>query len=54
MEIAVQYGFRKNCGTNTALSEIVDMLYCDLNAGKKCTGLFMDLSKAFDCVDHGI
>lgn len=49
-----QYGFRKNCGTNTALSEIFDMLYCDMNERKKCTGLFMDLSKAFDCVNHDI
>lgn len=49
-----QYGFRRNCGTNTALSEIVDRILCDMNNRKKCTGLFMDLSKAFDCVNHEI
>lgn len=47
-----QHGFRPNHSTNIAIIEIVDMLHRELNAKKVPTALFMDLSKAFDCVNH--
>lgn len=47
-----QYGFRPKHSTNIAIIEIVDMLQRELNEKKTPTALFMDLSKAFDCVHH--
>lgn len=49
-----QYGFRRKISTSTALNEIVNMIQCNLNDRQKSAGLFMDLSKAFDTVDHQI
>lgn len=49
-----QYGFRKKCGTRLALTEIIDMIQAELDGKSVVTGLFMDLSKAFDCVNHEI
>ncbi len=37
-----------------ALIEIVDNILKDLEAGKYVTGIYLDLSKAFDTVDHEI
>ncbi len=49
-----QSGFRKQHSTVTAamkvFSDIIDALDCK----KNCSALFLDLSKAFDTVDHGI
>lgn len=47
-----QHGFRPKHSTNIAIIEIVDMLNRELNAKKTPTALFMDLSKAFGCVNH--
>lgn len=49
-----QYGFRKGCSTSTAIVELVDFLI--ENIDKKCIvgGLFIDLKKAFDTLDHNI
>lgn len=49
-----QYGFRKRSGTRLALTEIIDMIQLRIDNKDTVTGLFMDLSKAFDCVDHAI
>lgn len=49
-----QYGFRSKCGTSTALTEIIAQIQSQLNDGECATGLFMDLSKAFDTVNHAI
>ncbi len=49
-----QFGFREGYSTSLALIEIVDNIYSDLADNKYVAGIFLDLSKAFDTVDHGI
>ena len=46
---ANQYGFRDEYSTELALSELVDRIYTDLD-----DAIFIDLSKAFDTIDHTI
>ena len=49
-----QYGFRKNHSTNLALIELVNKISKSLDQGKFTIGVFLDLSKAFDTVNHNI
>ena len=49
-----QYGFRKNMGTDTALANYVDTVIKNLNNNKYTVSIFMDLSKAFDVLNHNI
>lgn len=49
-----QYGFRKNKSTNDAIIQFINMLLQNLDKGNKVLGIFVDLSKAFDTVHHGI
>ncbi len=49
-----QYGFRENRGTEDALYSFLSDIYNGLNNNKQCVGLFVDISKAFDMVDHSI
>jgi len=49
-----QFGFRKHYSTSLALLEVLDNCYNSLDAGNKIVGLFLDLQKAFDTVDHAI
>lgn len=49
-----QHGFREQHSTITALINILDFIYKHLDQGHKILGLFIDLSKAFDLVDHDI
>lgn len=49
-----QYGFRKGSSTQTAVLELVEELSDTIDRRKKIAGcLFLDLSKAFDTIDHG-
>ena len=45
------YGFRPKSGTNIAVAELIDRISRDVDNRKIVSGLFLDLSKAFDCVD---
>ncbi len=47
-----QHGFRKNKSTVTALVNFVDSIIESLDNREKVTGIFMDLSKAFDSISH--
>ena len=49
-----QYGFRKTYSTNLALIEAVDEIYSNLNNGLYGIGIYLDLQKAFDTVNHEI
>ena len=49
-----QHGFRKHRSTQTALLDFTDKISKTLDDNTKAIGLFLDLSKAFDTVDHDI
>ena len=50
----VQYGFRKSHSTELAALELIDSIYKKLDQGKTPIAIFLDLSKAFDTIDHKI
>ena len=47
-------GFRLNLSTNNALLSIIENIQTDLDNGDFAAGVFIDLKKAFDTVDHDI
>ena len=49
-----QYGFRRSHSTDLALLKFYDHVSSALAAGEHVIGVFMDLSKAFDTLDHSI
>ena len=49
-----QYGFQINLSTEMAILELQDRINNALNEKQCCVGIFMDLSKAFDTLDHSI
>jgi hypothetical protein len=49
-----QFGFRKNHSTALALLEVTDSIYQNLDEGNSCCGIYLDLQKAFDTVNHDI
>ena len=49
-----QYGFRKRHSTEFAALELVDKLLNMMDKGQVPLGIFLDLSKAFDTLDHKI
>ena len=49
-----EFCFRLNVSTNNALMSITENIQTQLDEGKYCTGVFADLKKAFDTVDHNI
>ena len=49
-----RYGFRQNMSTNLALLELVEELTSSIDKKNKTIGVFIDLKKAFDTIDHDI
>ena len=50
----LQFGFRQNYLTSHALIHLTDKIRKQLNSGNFASGIFIDLQKAFDKVDHDI
>ena len=49
-----QFGFQKNYSTNHALVSLTEMIRNALDKGNFACGIFIDLHKAFDTVNHGV
>ena len=49
-----QFGFRNGYSRNHALTSLTEMIRKALDEDKFSCGVFVDLQKAFDTVDHGI
>lgn len=50
-----QYGFRKGCGTDEAVINVINYICGGLDRGYTSVGgIFYDFTKAFDLVDHSI
>ena len=50
----LQFGFRKKYSTTHALLSMTEIIGKQLNAGSYSCGVFIDLQKAFDTVNHEI
>ena len=49
-----QYGFRHKVSTETAAFSLINNILKSIDNRKILGGMFLDLQKAFDCVDHDI
>jgi hypothetical protein len=49
-----QFGFRRKVSTCSALLQLVDKISGSMDSRKTTIGVFIDLAKAFDTVDHQI
>ena len=49
-----QYGFRNNHSTEFAALELIDIIQKELDAKHDSLAVFLDMSKAFDTIDHTI
>ena len=49
-----QFGFRKNYSTSSGVLHLTEYISKQIDGGNFCVGVFMDLSKAFDTIDHRI
>ena len=52
--IVIKYGFRKDHSTELAALEIIDRITQHLDKGATPINMYLDLSKAFDTLDHNI
>ena len=49
-----QFGFRKNNSTTYALIDLTEQIKESIDSKKHCCGVFIDIRKAFDTVNHNI
>ena len=49
-----QYGFRANYSTYMAIIDLVDKISSNIDNKKHSIGIFLDLGKAIDTIDHQI
>ena len=49
-----QYGFRSNRSTSLALLELIEEITTSLDNKKATVGVFIDLKKVFDTIDHNL
>ena len=50
----LQFGFRSNISTSNALMSIIENIQSSLDLGNYTGGMFIDLQKAFNTVNHDI
>jgi hypothetical protein len=50
--VTEQYGFRDNVSTESAIFRLIETIFSAWNNKKLITGIFCDLTIAFDCVSH--
>ena len=50
----LQFGFRPNHSTNMVLIALIDRITKAMENGEMVLGVFLDFSKAFDCLNHDI
>jgi len=49
-----RFGFKKNSSTEKAAYKLINYILRALNDKQIVRGIFFDLEKAFDCVNHDI
>jgi hypothetical protein len=52
--VSEQYGFKKGISTENAAFRLTDSVFKSINQKMRVRGIFCDLTKAFDCVNHEI
>ncbi|KAJ4452077.1 hypothetical protein ANN_03593 [Periplaneta americana] len=51
---SIQFCFRNNISTDDALINVTGKIINELDIGNKCLGIFLDLRKAFDTINHNL
>ena len=49
-----QFGFRRGHSTTLAIINVIDKLYEKLDMSEFAIGIYLDIQKAFDCVNRNI